>query len=99
MSKNTFGWIHQIDIAMQYMVYAHFYIISSIFASTICIKTYGCDSLPANVLSICITLLTPSSGLSVSPINLTAVTYTVYSVYGLRLVRMYVPSKLVSLTT
>ena len=57
-------------------------------------KTYGCDSLPANVLSVSIKLFIPSNGLSVSPpINLTAVTYTVYSVYGLRFVRMYVPSK------
>ena len=61
---------------------------------------YDYDSPPANVLSVSIKLFIPSSGLSVStPINLTAVTYTVYTVYGLRLVRMYVPSNLVSLST
>ena len=55
---------------------------------------------PANVLSVSILLFIPSSGLPVSPpINLTAVTYTLYIVYGIKLVRMYVSSKLVSLTT
>ena len=58
------------------------------------------DSPPASVLSVSISLFIPSSGLPVSPpINLTAVTYILYIVYGLRLVRMYIPSKLVSLTT
>ena len=63
-------------------------------------KNIGFDSLPANVLSVSILLFIPTNGLSLSsPINLTAVTYTLYIVYGLRLVRMYVPLKLVSLTT
>ena len=62
-------------------------------------NNYGCDSLPANVLLVYTMLFTPSRGLSESPINLIAVTYTMYFVYGMRLVRMYVPSKLISLTT
>ena len=63
-------------------------------------RTYGHDSPPANVLSVSIKLFIPSSGLSLSsPISLTAVTYILYTVYGLRLVRMYVPSNLVSLST
>ena len=63
-------------------------------------KNISFDSLPANVLSVSTLLFIPSSGLSLSPpINLTAATYTLYIVCGLRLVRMYAPLKLVSLTT
>ena len=55
---------------------------------------------PANVLLVIVSLFIPSSGLPVSPmINLTAVTYTLYSVYGVRLSRVYVPVKLVLLGT
>jgi len=43
------------------------------------------DSPPANVLSVSVILFIPFSGLPGSPINLTALTYTLYTVYGLRL--------------
>ena len=59
---------------------------------------YWIDSPPANVLLVSVLLFIPSSGLPVSPINLTAVTYTLYSVYGLSPSRVYVPVKLVTLT-
>ena len=52
------------------------------------------DLLPANVFSMSVAVFIPSSDLSVSPINLIAVTYTLYSVYGVRLSRVYVPVKL-----
>ena len=77
---------------MEYMAYAYLHMIISTPHAR---KHSGCDSPPANVLAVSIKLLIPSNGLLVSPINLTAVIYTLYSVYGRRFVRMYVPSKFV----
>ena len=53
--------------------------------------------LPANVLSVIVAVFIPSSSPPVFPIDLTALTYTLYTVYGLRLSRVYVPLKLVNL--
>ena len=41
------------------------------------------DKPPANVLAVIVLFFSPSSNLPVASINLTAVTYTLYSVYGL----------------
>ena len=54
---------------------------------------------PDNVLPVTVILFIPSSDLAVFPISLTAVTYILYTVYVIRLVRVYVPLKLASLTT
>ena len=51
-------------------------------------KSISFDLLPANVLLMSVVVFMPSSGLLMSPINLTAVTYTPYSVYGVRLSRV-----------
>ena len=57
------------------------------------------DLLPANVLLVSVVVFIPSSNLPLSPINLTAVTYTLYIVYGVKLSSVYVPVKLVTSTT
>ena len=52
---------------------------------------------PASVRSVIVLLFIPSNVLPVSPTDLIAVTYTLYTVYGLRLARVYVPLKSVTL--